>query len=170
MTANTKFILFMYINSHDNQAIHDFYKTRADNHNNLLSRDYVDSGFDLAIPTQKIIYSNSISNKIPLDIQCSMYHIDGTPQAFYLYPRSSIIKTPLRLSNSVGIIDRGYRGPITAVVDNISTNEHVTLDKLNRYFQICHPYLEPFKIKLVNSKDDLGNTQRDEGGFGSTGR
>ena len=33
---------------------------------------------------------------------------------YYLYPRSSISKTPLILANSVGIIDSGYRGNIKA--------------------------------------------------------
>ena len=34
--------------------------------------------------------------------------------SYYLYPRSSISKTPLRMSNSTGIIDAGYRGEIIA--------------------------------------------------------
>ena len=38
--------------------------------------------------------------------------------SYYLYPRSSVsTKTPLRLANSVGIIDSGYRGNIKAVFD-----------------------------------------------------
>ena len=38
-------------------------------------------------------------------------------------PRSSISKTPLRMSNSVGLIDGGYRGEIMASVDNISDDD-----------------------------------------------
>ena len=94
------------------------------------------------------------------------------PQAYYLYPRSSIIKTPLRLSNSVGIIDRGYSGEIIAVVDNIDhhTSNSFTIRAMERYFQICHPTLAPFKVVMVNSKEELGQTERGNGGFGSTGR
>ena len=36
---------------------------------------------------------------------------------FYLHPRSSISKTKLRLANSTGIIDAGYRGHIMAMFD-----------------------------------------------------
>ena len=43
---------------------------------------------------------------------------------YYLYSRSSTgSKTPLRLSNSVGIIDSGYRGNIKACFDNINNSD-----------------------------------------------
>ena len=160
--------LFIYVNP-DNNNLRQFYQDRITAHNNKIDDKYADSGFDLGMP-----YSKSISNiesgvKLPLEIQCSMYYPNGTPQAYYLYPRSSIVKTPLRLANSVGIIDRGYRGPITAVVDKINNNTY-RLEQLDRYFQICHPSLNPFQVILVDSKDELGLTDRDEGGFGSTGR
>ncbi len=38
-----------------------------------------------------------------------------------------------------------------------------------RLLQICTPTLEPFKVVLVNDDSALSNTQRGEGGFGSTG-
>jgi len=83
-----------------------------------------------------------------------------------LYPRSSIVKTPLRLSNSVGIIDAGYRGNIMAFVDNIK-GEPFTIEKGTRLFQICGPCLERITFEVVH---DLSNSQRGESGFGSTGR
>ena len=159
--------LFIYV-PNDNVELKQFYLNRADEHNNKAPGKYADSGFDLGMPEHKIITDSAISVKLPLNVHCSMYRPDGTPQAYCLYPRSSIIKTPLRLSNSVGIIDRGYRGVITAVVDKIG-GEEFKLEKLNRYFQICHPTLEPFQIVVVDSKDELGFTERNEGGFGSTG-
>ena len=88
------------------------------------------------------------------------------PVSYYLYRRSSIIKTPLRLANSVGIIDSGYRGDIIACVDNIK-NVPYTIEQGTRLFQICGPTLEPIEFKLVT---DLSDTQRGEGGFGSTGQ
>jgi dUTP pyrophosphatase len=95
---------------------------------------------------------------------------------YYLYPRSSIVKTPFRLSNSVGIIDSGYRGEIMAVVDNIDAVNNDIKTCLNKYmppmsrmFQICSPTLEPFMIQIVDSEDKLGLTERGSGGFGSTG-
>ena len=93
-----------------------------------------------------------------------------TPQAFYMYARSSIAKTNFRLSNSVGIIDHQYRGNIGAYFDtvDVNTSAHVIEEK-NRLVQLCHPTLEPFHIILVNSVDELGTTRRGEGGFGSSG-
>ena len=84
----------------------------------------------------------------------------------YLYPRSSISKTPLRLANSVGIIDAGYRGNIMAVVDNIS-DEPFDIQKGQRLFQICGRFLEPINLTLIDTT--LSDSERGNGGFGSTG-
>ena len=104
--------------------------------------------------------------KINLQIKCEALSDDRQRNvSYYLYPRSSIIKTPLRLSNSVGIIDAGYRGDIIAYVDNIK-NKSYTISQGDRLFQICAGNLEPIEFQLVN---DLSNTQRGTSGFGSTG-
>jgi len=109
-------------------------------------------------------------------IKCSMKMFTTNSGTFnvgyYLYPRSSTgTKTPLRLSNSVGIIDSGYRGNITAVFDNISNTPFV-IEKYQRLVQICPPNLSfPFCVTLVSSVDELsGETLRGSGGFGSTGK
>ena len=88
-------------------------------------------------------------------------------QPFYVYPRSSIGKTPLRLANSVGIIDAQYRGNLIVQVDNIS-NVPYTIQKGQRLFQICSQDLTPFcDIKIVES---LLDTERGSKGIGSTGK
>ena len=46
-------------------------------------------------------------------------------------------------------------------------NTKIEMEKHNRYFQICMPTLEPFKVKIVESLD---KTMRGEGGHGSTGK
>ncbi len=95
---------------------------------------------------------------------------------YYLYPRSSIVKTSLRLANSVGIIDSGYRGELIAVVDkHDSSNDWKTVLKrdckqYDRLFQICRGDLSPFLDEIVENESDLGLTERGCGGFGSTGR
>jgi len=103
------------------------------------------------------------------------------PCGFYLYPRSSISKTRMRLANSVGIIDAGYRGDLIAAVDSIgvfgSTDIwHIwketlsPIQKYDRYFQVCAPDLSPFLVHLVEREEDLSPpTARGHGGFGSTG-
>ena len=89
---------------------------------------------------------------------------------YYLYPRSSISKTPLLCANSVGIIDRDYRGNIMGKVRylpfDLEAKDPYLVDKGTRLFQICSPDLHPIKVKLV---DQLTETSRGEGGFGSTG-
>ena len=74
-----------------------------------------DSGLDLFCP-DTITVKPCETVKIDLKIKCEAYHSNDSemPVSYYLYPRSSIIKTPLRLANSVGIIDSGYRGNIIA--------------------------------------------------------
>lgn len=103
------------------------------------------------------------------------------PCGFYLYPRSSISKTRMRLANSVGIIDAGYRGDLIAAIDTIGIfgstdiwhiwNETLApVKKYDRYFQVCAPDLSPFLVHLVETEQELSPpTERGSGGFGSTG-
>lgn len=138
----------------DKESVHEFYKNHSCNHKE-------DSGLDLVCPENLNIPANAISFKIPLKIAAMPLQKNG----YYLYPRSSISKTPLRLCNSVGIIDMNYRGQIMAVVDNIS-NEEFNVKEGNRLFQLCSPDLKPISFQL---KEELTKTGRGEGGFGSTG-
>jgi dUTP pyrophosphatase len=97
---------------------------------------------------------------------------------YYMYPRSSLSKTQIRLANSVGIIDAGYRGHLMGMFDVVNIPDTVNDmeadyfgKEYDRYLQICAPGLVPIIIEIVNSKQDLGDeTERGEGGFGSTGR
>jgi dUTP pyrophosphatase len=93
--------------------------------------------------------------------------------SYYLYSRSSTpLKTPLRLANSVGIIDSGYRGHIKAVFDNKNDYDFMeyNIEFGSRLTQLCPPNLEyPMKINIVNNIESLGITNRGTGGFGSTG-
>ena len=80
-------------------------------------------------------------------------------------PRSSISKTPLRLCNSIGLIDAGYRGEIMAAVDNIKQEDY-TINSGQRLFQIVAMDGSPLSFELVIK---LSTTGRGAGGFGSTG-
>ena len=122
-----------------------------------------DSGLDLYCPDTITIEPGEFK-KIDLGIKCEAFKDNNKNTSYYLYPRSSITKTPLRLSNSVGIIDAGYRGNIIACVDNIK-NESYTIEQGDRLFQICSPDLSEITFELVN---ELSDTSRGEGGFGST--
>jgi len=88
-----------------------------------------------------------------------------------MYPRSSLSKTPLRLANSVGIIDAGYRNNLIGAFDLIKNHvETYFVEKHSRLLQICSPILCPIYVELVTTQADLSTlTERNEGGFGSTG-
>lgn len=142
-----------------------------------LQRNPEDSGLDLFNPSTLDVSGSLI--KIDYQVKCAMYELGEIPlsvafenmerlkpQAFYLYARSSIAKTNLRLANSVGIIDSGYRGNIGAYFDVLSTG---VLEEKSRYVQLCHPSLDPFELIMVYNEADLGSTRRGAGGFGSTG-
>jgi dUTP pyrophosphatase len=119
-----------------------------------------DSGYDLFMPSDIVIPGKAFGFMIDLGVRCEFNRSSG----YYLYPRSSLSKTPLRLANSVGIIDNGYRGTLKVAVDNHST-EPIRVKKGDRLFQLCIPSMETFKVfvGLVNR-----GTERGEGGFGST--
>ena len=124
-----------------------------------------DSGFDLFFDGDMTIPARA-TVIIDLKVRCEALSNDGlSPKSFYLYPRSSISKTPLRLANSVGIIDAGYRGNLMAAVDNHSDEPYMILAG-QRLFQICSPDLSPIYMEIANQ---LSQTSRGSGGFGSTG-
>ena len=132
----------------------EFYVTGRRNH-------LTDSGFDLVCPAEVIVPARST---VFVDLGVRTMR-EGSNCGYYLYPRSSLSKTPLRLANSVGIIDAGYRGTLKAAVDNTSDTDY-TIRRGDRLFQICLPTLEPFSVLFASVARD---TARGEGGFGSTG-
>lgn len=84
-----------------------------------------------------------------------------------IFPRSSIgAKTGLRLSNSAGIIDSDYRGPLGVIYDNTSDSDYV-IHKGDRIAQLMVMPSYHFMPQIV---DELPQTERGEGGFGSSGK
>jgi dUTPase len=154
---------------------------------NLISRNYisnpgitdsagVDGARGLNLGVRACMRNSASASPVGLDPPTHQQ-----PCGFYLYPRSSISKTRMRLANSVGIIDAGYRGDLIAAVDTIglfgSTDIwHIwketlsPIKKYDRYFQVCAPDLSPFLVHIVEREEDLSPpTTRGHGGFGSTG-
>lgn len=124
-----------------------------------------DSGLDVIVPDDIVVPKRATGFKINLQMCVEPVFPDGKKRGFYLFPRSSISKTPLRLSNSIGIIDYGYRGNLIAAVDNVSDEDYKIVSG-SRLFQICSNTLDPISFELI---DELSQTERGEGGFGSTG-
>ena len=177
MTLPTEYeynYLLVYVDG-DNE-LKELYREKIEDHNNKVKNNpFPDAGFDLFCPKETNISYNK-RGMIDLQVKCAMYkkiELDGdfTKRyiSYYMYPRSSISKTFIRLANSTGIIDSGYRGNLCAAVDNISGFGVETAGKHQRYFQICSPTLDPLIVKLVDDISDFETTIRGSGGFGSTG-
>jgi dUTP pyrophosphatase len=118
------------------------------------------SGFDLYLPEWTVFPAGKVTF---VNFQVAARTVDGA--GFWLLPRSSLSKTSLRLANSVGLIDPGYRGPLIAALENVS-DEDVAFPRGTRLVQIARSSLLPFRVDFVASMDV---TARGSGGFGSTG-
>lgn len=143
------------------------YNQYVEKHNEQINTLYPNAGFDLLCPNY-IEASHADQLKLNTNIVCNMVDSNNNYLSYYLYPRSSISKLNIRLANSVGIIDSGYRGDIIGVFDILK--DGITLERYSRVLQICSGDLKPFHVNIVSSIDDLGITDRGSGGFGSTGK
>ena len=109
-----------------------------------------------------------------------------------IFPRSSISKQDLVLSNSVGVIDSGYRGeilvkfkPTLSICNTITEeeteemewdNENMTLSVANNFLhyevgdRVAQMIIIPYPQIQFEVVEELSSTERSEGGFGSSGR
>lgn len=165
-------IMYLKICINDsNDDLRKKYCEQIDKRNNPGRIDHIDAGFDIYLPTKHILQVNAC-NKIDMGITCSAKLVTkgyAYNTGYYMYPRSSLSKTSLRLANSVGIIDSGYRGKLIGMFDCL--NDEVSIEKYDRLVQISAPGLVPIYAELVDTVEELGErTLRGDGGFGSTGR
>jgi dUTPase len=118
-----------------------------------------DSGLDIPMQESILVPPNTKSFKINLNYKGCQTH------GYMLVPRSSLAKTSIRLANSIGIIDKCYRGDVCVLVDNDSDTE-VLLQEGCCYFQIIS-----FDGKLPGYQvgEVYSDTTRGTGGFGSLG-
>ena len=84
-----------------------------------------------------------------------------------VFPRSSIRKYELALSNSVGVIDSGYRGELQATFKKTNGLDSLAYKVGDRIAQIMIIPYPPIEFDEVA---ELSDTERGEGGFGSTGK
>lgn len=148
----------------NDESIVNFYNDQINK-----SEESLESGFDLVVTEDVLITKENPTVLLPLGVNCAPNFRSG----YYLYPRSSIFKTPLRMANSVGIIDQTYRGEIKAPVDYHShlnnNNDSYLVKKGTKLFQLCKPDLTPVRY-FNTSKNNLSNTTRGTNGFGSSGQ
>lgn len=120
-----------------------------------------DAGFDLtAVSAEEdrrrsiVTYHTGIAVEIP----------DGF--VGLVFPRSSVYRHQILLSNSVGVIDSGYRGEITLKfrICQPHISRYSTGERIGQLIILPYPEIE------FEESDVLSETDRGEGGYGSTGR
>jgi dUTP pyrophosphatase len=123
-----------------------------------------DAGMDMV--ATKVINENLGSITYGTDIAMEI------PEGFVglIFPRSSIRKTNLQLSNSVGVVDSGYRGEIQATFNKIQGIDNIERDSYKIGDRICQITIIPYPPIEFEEVEELNNTERGEGGFGSTGK
>ncbi len=112
---------------------------------------------DITIKPKEIV-------KIPTGLSVAP---DRTDVALLIYPRSSLAtKFGITLANCVGVVDSDYRGEIIVAMINLS-ERHYTIEKGERIAQLI---ATPILFPQIEEVEELSETARGEGGFGSTGK
>lgn len=116
-----------------------------------------DAGFDLTCT--RIVYGGDyISYGTGLAFEIPEGHVG------LLFPRSSIFKKDLVLSNSVGVIDSGYRGEVMFKFRCFEGGRAYEVgDRIGQLIVVPYPAVEYEEV------DELSDSDRGEGGYGSTG-
>ena len=141
----------------------------------LKKANHNDSGWDLTASSEPSFDIRNIAGK---EYIVNIIYDTGVrvefPEGYcgFVYPRSSIKKYDLFLSNSVGVIDEGYRGSIQVAFRPVVTTEAKDVNSLNLYkkgdriAQLVITRRED--VQMVDGIVDT-NTVRSTGGFGSSG-
>jgi dUTP pyrophosphatase len=133
-------------------------------HPNAVKPKYAkesDAGMDLVATS---IISNT-SFQITYGLGIALEIPDG--MVGLVFPRSSIRNTELMLSNSVGVIDAGYRGELQATFNKLNGLDSIAYNVGDRVAQIV---IVPHPIIQIVEVDELSESSRGIGGFGSTGK
>jgi dUTP pyrophosphatase len=147
-----------------------------------------DAGFDL-VASDDVIIEPGETKLVPTGLAFEM----PPHYEMQLRPRSGIsLKTKLRIANAPATIDSGYRGEVGVIVDNIAEKEgwksyhmkHID-GRIEMYSsapefeegtyiirkgdRIAQAVIAPIEQAHFQVVDALSETQRGEGGFGSSG-
>lgn len=155
-------------------------ETAASYYSAVAERSDDNAGVDLFVP-EEVVFAPGERKLVSMRVKAVMERAgfrysecpcdgcnDTTQEVHYwMAPRSSLSKTGLILCNSMGVIDKTYRGELMAFLWN-STDMPVTVKKGDRLVQILAPNMG--HIARVEIVSELSTTKRGEGGFGSTGR
>jgi dUTP pyrophosphatase len=123
------------------------------------------AGYDLFVP-KDVTFEPNERKLVSMEVRAVVIEND-TLQNYWMVPRSSISKTGLMILNSVGVIDKSYRGELMAFLWN-TTAAPVKVDKGQRLVQIVARHMGDIVSATV--VDKLPESSRGEGGFGSSGK
>jgi len=120
-----------------------------------------DAGMDLTITREIENTSFSVSYGFGIAMEI--------PKGFVglVFPRSSVRNQDLILSNCVGVIDSGYRGELQATFKKTNGLDSLKYKVGERGAQII---ILPYPQVFMTEVPELSNSERGEGGFGSTGK
>ncbi len=127
-----------------------------------------DSGVDLCVP-RRHSFQPGQADMLDLGVRCKLHERGSdAPMPFMIVPRSSMGKnTPLRLSNSIGVIDAGYSGKLQLMLDN-NSSKNFAVTSGTRLCQVVSADMRPI---LLNVVDSIVNPSSRRGqGVGSTGQ
>lgn len=135
----------------------------------VITHNPDNAGFDLyCAKTQPVVGENV--TLLDLGVKAVMKeNTTGENQHYWLAPRSSIWKSGVTMANSMGIIDRSYRGVLMGAVIPYKS-ESVTIEAGTRIFQILPPDMGTITSVYLHDMTLIDTTARGEGGFGSTGK
>lgn len=135
-----------------------------------------DAGLDLTAVSYSVDKYGNVTYKTGLAFEIPEGYVG------LLFPRSSISKQNITLCNCVGVIDSGYRGevmlkfkPLLGEFNHIAIKHKYSVwsDKTNIYSvgeRVGQLIIMPYpQVELIEA-DELSNTERGNGGFGSSGK
>jgi dUTP pyrophosphatase len=120
-----------------------------------------DAGMDLTITREIENTSFSVSYGFGIAMEIPKGYVG------LVFPRSSVRNQELILSNSVGVIDSGYRGELQATFKKTNGLDSLKYNVGDRGAQII---IIPYPKVTIIESEELSDTERGEGGFGSTGK
>jgi dUTP pyrophosphatase len=120
-----------------------------------------DAGMDLTAVSCEILL-NTYTKYVKYNFGLSF----EIPEGFvgFIFPRSSCYKHEQILSNCVGVVDSGYRGEVSAVMIGTSDYSYKVGERVAQLIVMPIPYVQ------FDEVDELSETERGSGGYGSTGR
>lgn len=130
-----------------------------------------DAGMDLVVTSKEvsevdgqIIYGFGLAFEIP------------DKHVGLIFPRSSVFKQDITLSNCVGVIDSGYRGEVKAVFNFTPVGQQLFESRRDNELRVydigeraCQMIILPYPMVELEEVTELSDSARGSGGFGSTG-